>query len=134
MAPVLAMILLTLIVWVYMFARRVPFIQSLDFSPNDLTPAKLAELAPPEVANPSDNFKNLFEIPVLFYVLCTFLHMTQQVDSLYVTVAWIFVGFRYLHSLMHCTKNIVTVRFILYLLSCLALWFMFLRAALNFAL
>jgi hypothetical protein len=34
-----------------------------------LTPAKLAELSPPAVANPSDNLKNLFELPVIFYAL-----------------------------------------------------------------
>lgn len=131
-APVMAMILLTLLVWLYLFARRVPFITSLDIPADELTAAKLAELSPPEVVNPSDNLKNLFEIPTLFYVLCITLYVTQQVDSIYLGAAWIFVAFRYLHSLMHCTRNIVTVRFVLYLLSCLALWFMFLRAGLNF--
>ena len=42
--------------------------------------------------------------------------------------AWVFVGFRVLHSVMHCTLNIVNVRFALYLVAALALWFMLLRS------
>ena len=41
-----------------------------------------------------------------------------------------FLAFRVLHSAMHCTLNIVNVRFALYLVAALALWFMALRAAL----
>ena len=45
--------------------------------------------------------------------------------------AWVFVAFRALHSLMHCTANIIIVRFWLYALSTLALWFMLGRAAVG---
>src|SRR5215510_5045209 len=97
LGPVYAMFFVTFVVWVYMYARRIPFIQSLD--PDvALTPARLAELSPPAVANPSDNLKNLFEIPVIFYTLALALLATRQVDALYVGAAWIFVAFRALHS------------------------------------
>ena len=43
--------------------------------------------------------------------------------------AWIFAAFRIVHSAVHCTINIVMVRFWLYLISALALWFMMARAA-----
>jgi len=39
--------------------------------------------------------------------------------------------FRYLHSAMHCTKNIVIVRFWLYFTATAAFFYMFFRAALN---
>jgi hypothetical protein len=39
------------------------------------------------VSNPSDNLKNLFEIPVLFYALALYLFITNQVDVAYVTAA-----------------------------------------------
>ena len=42
--------------------------------------------------------------------------------------AWAFFVFRCLHSLMHCTVNIVIVRFVLYLGSCIALFIMVSRA------
>jgi len=130
-SPMMAMMFLTFVVWVYMYARRIPFIKTLDLPSGELTPAALAELSPPSVANPSDNLKNLFEVPVLFYALCLYLYATNQVDTLYVAAAWIFVGFRYLHSAMHCTKNIVIVRFGLYFVASAAFFFMFFRAAIN---
>ena len=129
--PVFAMIALTFLVWTYMYSRRIPFIQSLD--PGiALTPAKLAELSPPAVANPSDNLKNLFEIPVLFYALALYLFATSQVDAVYVGAAWAFALFRALHSAVHCTVNVILVRFALYSVSSLALWFIAARAALHY--
>ena len=131
LAPMFAQMLLTLLVWAYMYARRLPFILSLDIDANALTPAELARLSPPAVSNPSDNLKNLFELPVLFYALVLYLHFSGLADSGYVLAAWAFVGFRALHSLMHSTVNIVVVRFGLYLLSALGLWYMLVRAALQ---
>ena len=130
-APFFAQMLLTLVVWVYMYARRIPFIMKLQLKPEQLTPAELARLSPPAVSNPSDNLKNLFEIPTLFYALALYLFVTQHVDGVYMAAAWVFVGFRVLHSLMHCTLNIIIVRFWLYAISTLALWFMVGRAALG---
>ena len=130
-APFFAQMLLTLVVWVYMYARRIPFIMSLKPQPEQLTPAELARLSPPAVSNPSDNLKNLFEIPTLFYALVLYLFVTQRVDGIYVGAAWAFVAFRVLHSAMHCTANIVIVRFWLYAISTLAVWLMLGRAALG---
>jgi hypothetical protein len=130
LGPVFAMFLLTFAVWVYLYARRIPFIRSLD--PGIvLTPARLAELSPPAVANPSDNLKNLFEIPVIFYALALVLFATGQVDAVYVAAAWVFVVFRALHSAVHCTVNVIMVRFTVYAISSLAVWFMVARAALH---
>jgi hypothetical protein len=130
--PVFATVLLTFVVWVYMYIRRIRFINGNDISPADLAvPGALAELSPPEVSNPSDNFKNLFEVPVLFYVLALYLYVTSQVDGTHLAAAWIFVGFRVLHSAIHCTVNIVMLRFYLYLISTLAVWFIAARAVLH---
>ena len=129
--PFFATMLLTFVVWVYMYARRIPFIRSSGLTPGELSaPGRLAAISPAEVSNPSDNLKNLFEIPVLFYALALYLYVTQQVDALYVAAAWIFVVFRVLHSAVHCTVNIVILRFWLYFASTAAVWFMLFRAAL----
>jgi hypothetical protein len=128
--PVFAMIFVTFVVWVTMYARRIPFVQTLDPS-IALTPARLAELSPPAVANPSDNLKNLFEIPVIFYTLALVLFVSGQVDAVYVAAAWIFAVFRALHSAVHCTVNVIMVRFALYSVSTLAVWFIAARAAIH---
>ena len=130
-APFFTMILLTLVVWVYMYARRIPFIRGSGLRDDQLTPLELARVSPPAVANPSDNLKNLFETPTIFYALALYLHVTQSVDSVYVAAAWVFVGFRALHSLVHCTFNLILLRFSLYAISTAALWFVAVRAALQ---
>ena len=130
--PLFVMMGLTILVWVFMFAKRIPFLNSVDIEPNALTPARLAEISPPAVANPSDNLKNLFEMPVLFYALALYLHAVGQVDNVHLIAAWAFVAFRAAHSAIHCTVNAVMARFAVYALSCLALFFMVGRAAIEF--
>jgi hypothetical protein len=132
-SPFFATIFLTLVVWVYMYIRRIAFITSNKISQKELAiPGKLAQFSPASVSNPSDNFKNLFEMPVLFYVLILYLFVTKQVDTVYINAAWIFVVFRTLHSMVHCTFNLVILRFYLYLFSTLSLWFIAIRAFLYF--
>jgi len=130
-APLLAVMLLTMIVWFYMYAKRIPLIQKSKIDPNKLTAAELARISPPSVSNPSDNLKNLFELPTLFYGVVLYLFIVNKVDETYLSAAWIFAGFRVLHSAVHCTVNIVLLRFWLYCISALALWFMVVRAAWN---
>ncbi len=130
-SPFFATVFLTLIVWVYMYIRRISFITSTKLSQKELSvPGTLAQISPPNVSNPSDNLKNLFEIPIIFYALVLYLFITNQVDAVYVNAAWIFVVFRALHSAVHCTFNLIILRFYLYLFSTLAVWFIAIRAAL----
>ncbi len=129
--PFFATMFLTLLVWVHMYIRRISFITSNKFGSKELAvPGALAQLSPPGVANPSDNLKNLFEIPVLFYALALYLFVTNQVDAVYVNAAWVFVVFRVLHSAVHCTFNLIMLRFYLYLFATIAVWFIAIRAAL----
>jgi hypothetical protein len=130
-APFFVVIFLTMIVWFYMYARRIPFIQSNNLTPEQLAPTQFARISPPDVSNPSDNLKNLFEVPTLFYVVVLYLYVTRQVDATYVVAAWVFVAFRILHSAVHSTVNIIILRFWLYAASTLTLWFMVIRAGLS---
>lgn len=131
LVPFFATMTLTFVVWIYMFGKRIPFIQSSGLTPEDLaTPGRLLEVQPAEVSNPSDNLKNLFEMPVLFYGVVLALFAAGWVDAFYVACAWTFFAFRCLHSLVHCTFNHVMLRFSLYLVSCLALAAMVLRVLL----
>ncbi len=130
-SPMLSLMLLTMIVWLFMYAKRIPFINSLELTPNEITPEALARLSPPSVSNPSDNLKNLFEVPVMFYGLVVYLYVTAQVDPIYLWAAWGFVLLRALHSAVHCTVNIVMLRFVLYALSCVCVFFILIRAAIG---
>jgi hypothetical protein len=132
-SPFFASIFLTFLVWVYMYVRRISFINSSKIRSQDFAvPNTLAQISPANVSNPSDNFKNLFEIPVLFYALVLYLFVTKQVDAVYVSAAWVFVLFRVLHSAVYCTFNFIMLRFYLYLLATLAVWFIALRTVLTY--
>lgn len=129
--PFFTVILLTIIVWVFMYTRRISFIRKSNLSPGQLSPAEFARISPPSVSNPSDNLKNLFEIPTIFYALCLYLYVTNNVDTTFVTAAWVFAIFRIGHSAVHCTANIVMLRFFLYCISTISLWLIVVRSVLQ---
>jgi len=53
---------------------------------------------PTRAVNASDNLKNQFEIPVLFYVLCIFCFISG-ISSLALTLlAWVYVALRIFHA------------------------------------
>jgi hypothetical protein len=128
--PVMAMFLLTGLVWALMYARRIRYTLVNHIDPQSLaTPEFLNARIPVAINNPSNNLKNLFELPVIFYALCAFLLLTHRVDQAYLTCAWAFVALRFVHSVIHCTINIVNLRFAAYFLSSIALWVMVVRMA-----
>ncbi|MBY0270661.1 MAG: MAPEG family protein [Burkholderiales bacterium] len=127
--PFIATMLLTLVVWLYMYGRRLRFIFSSGLDPKQMTPLELARLSPPQVSTPSDNLKNLLELPTIFYAVVLHIYVTHQVDAAFVGAAWGFFLFRALHSVVHCTFNFIPLRFVLYVISACALWFMVLKAA-----
>jgi len=130
--PFVGMLFLTFTVWVVMYIRRINFLVTNKINAQRLTtPERSAQIIPEEISYPAYNLKNLFELPVVFYALCLYLFATGNVDSVNVTAAWVFFGFRVVHSLIHCTKNVVMLRFHAYLISSVALWFMVVRAALD---
>ncbi len=132
-APFLALFLLTFVVWVLMYIKRLTFLLGNNIHPQRLTtPEKVAEVLPDKVTYPAHNLRNLFELPVVFYALCLYLYVTGTVDVLYLIGAWLFVVLRAVHSAIHCTQNIVILRFAAYMAGAIVLWLMVLRAALAF--
>ena len=78
-----------------------------------------------------DNFRNLFELPMMFYVAVLTLYVTQLVVLPQLVLAWIYVAARYAHSGIHCTSNVVMNRFYAFLTSCLALLCMWILLAVQ---
>ena len=130
--PMLATMTLTAIVWFYMYARRIPAMRRAGVRVQTYTtPDTVAEYLPDEVNYSANNLKNLFEVPILFYGLCLYLFVSGNVDTGYVIAAWLFFLFRLFHSIVHCTRNIVMLRFYLYSGAAVALWFMLGRALIG---
>ena len=116
--PFFGMMLLTLIVWLVMYARRIHFMLTHGIHAERLTtPERVAELIPEPVAGAANNLKNLFELPILFYALCIYLYVTASADAVDVGLGWAFVVLRALHSIVHCGPNIVMLRFAMYAAS-----------------
>jgi hypothetical protein len=85
---------------------------------------------PDDLALPNRNLINLLEVPLLFYVACLGLYVTHQVRLGCLRLAWVYVGLRVVHSLIHLTTNNVRQRLMAFALSnfaLVALWIWFLR-------
>jgi hypothetical protein len=118
--PCSAMVALTAAVWIKMYADRLGEMRARRIDPQALAAARAtAELERPQAA---ENFRNLFEVPVLFYVLCIALVLNGGSTRGFVAAAWSYVGLRALHSLIHVTYNRVTHRFLVYVASTLLLF------------
>ena len=119
--PVFAMAVLTLLVWLRMFQTRVGEMKRRRIHPQSVAQsAQMAQMV--EDSRAADNFRNLFELPVLFYA-AMLLSIHAGIESTAMLVlAWVFVALRALHSYIHCTYNRVMDRFKAYVLSGFMLW------------
>ena len=119
--PVLVMMALTFAVWLRMFVVRVAQIKRDRIRPQALaTSGQIATLLTDSQA--ADNFRNLFELPVLFYAAVLIAAQAGQVGLATLTFAWLFVALRIVHSAIHCTYNKVMHRFRAYFAGGVALW------------
>lgn len=87
---------------------------------------------PPKMRAVSRNLANLFEIPVLFYVVIILYYSMNVVTKEAIILAWAYVGFRYLHSLVHLTFNHIMVRFTFFILSNVALMILWLSLFIKY--
>jgi hypothetical protein len=129
--PAFALVALTFVVWVRMYHVRIREMRRLRIHPQSV--ASSAQAAGRFVdTRASDNLRNLFELPVLFYAAVLVAHATGTTDATLLALAWSFVALRVVHSLVHCGYNRVMHRFGAYVAGRLVLWAMW--AVLAFAL
>ena len=104
-----------------MFQTRVGEMKRRRIHPQSVAQsAQMAQMV--EDSRAADNFRNLFELPVLFYA-AMLLSLQAGIDSVAMqALAWAFVALRFLHSYIHCTYNRVMDRFKAYVLSGFVLW------------
>jgi hypothetical protein len=112
-------------VWIRLYVERIGEMRARRIRPQVLASAREVTQALQNV-NAADNFRNLFEVPVLFYVLCISLAVTQLVTLPDIWAAWGFVALRAAHSLVHLTYNRVMHRFMVYAASTVLVFIMWL--------
>jgi hypothetical protein len=66
--------------------------------------------APEYLLTSRHHYKNFFEIPILFYLLCLVLYMIDDVSAINLWIAWLFVLFKGIHSYIRITSNYVPYR------------------------
>ena len=125
--PVLALIVWTFVMWAWMYATRIPAIQSSDIDMDELSRTGAPLEMPPEVARVADNYNHLHEQPTLFYALALSAAMLGAVDTGQVALAWAYVGLRIIHSLIQATKNPIFIRFIVFAITSIVLLILLLR-------
>lgn len=128
--PLVAMVFLTIVVAIVMYRRRVNFMKSQRIHPQKVQSRK-GGLEHFVDTRASDNYMNLFELPVLFYVAILTIMLTNNSSHLMLALAWAFVAFRVAHSIIHCTYNTVTHRFTAFMLSFITLFAMWILLASN---
>jgi hypothetical protein len=112
-APAFAMVGLTFVVWWRMFFSRVAQMKRERIHPQAVATSAQAAAKLTD-SRAADNFRNLFELPVLFYAALVVAALTGQVTPATLVLAWIFVALRIAHSTIHCTYNKVMHRFYAY--------------------
>lgn len=123
----IAQVLLTFIVWGVLFYRRVDELSRRRIHPQKIATSTQSSAVMEDI-RASDNFKHLFEMPVLFYFLCAVAIATNSTSLALAVLAWLYVGLRYLHSYIQCGNNKVMTRFYVFMassLTLLAMWVIF---------
>jgi hypothetical protein len=128
--PVLALIAWTFVMWVWLYATRIPALRvaKVDLVAVSRMGAQL-EL-PPEVSRVADNYNHLHEQPTVFYALALAGQLANAVDGISVALAWSYVGLRVIHSFVQATRNVIIVRFFVFAAASLVLLLLLLRTVL----
>jgi hypothetical protein len=124
LTPVLALIVLTLVVWVWMYVTRIPAMRQARIAPQDARHPGSLNALPSSVRQVADNYNHLLEQPVIFYAIVFYIVLSGHSDLTHVGLAWTYVLLRLTHTLIQCTVNVVTARFIVFALSTLVLMIM----------
>ena len=132
LAPVIALVLWTFVMWTWMYATRIPAILQVRMRMDPTAPrgAQMNEL-PPQVRWKADNYNHLFEQPTLFYAVAITLAVLGDASMLAVGLAWAYVALRVVHSLWQALVNVIMIRFYLFAASSLVLFALSIKAALQ---
>lgn len=108
-AALFCLVLFTWLVGVFLLFARVQEIQKKGINPQAASTSVTMAIYLENV-QAADNFRNLFEVPVLFYTLGAVALATHHIPGWLVPGAWLFVALRVLHTGIHCTYNKVVHR------------------------
>jgi hypothetical protein len=125
--PVFIQVLLTFFVLIAMGHARNRSLKESGLTTSDAKVALGRNTWSDQALKVSNNYKNQFELPVLFYALAAFAIITRSVDYLMVVLAWVFVISRVIHAGVHIGPNVLRWRGLAFAVGAivlLAMWLM----------
>jgi len=121
LAPIVALVAWTFVVWAWMYATRLPAMRRMKIRLDSAAPRgeQMSQL-PAQVRWKADNYNHLMEMPTLFYAIGLVLALLSP-SAFDVGLAWTYVGLRVAHSVFQSLVNKIEVRFALFFLSSVVL-------------
>lgn len=119
--PTFALVLVIFAVWLTLVWQRLGHMKRTPPGAGDFASGDAAARYFEPVAMPADNLANLFEMPVLYFALVPLLIATRTAGDVQVTLAWVYVVLRGVHSIVHIGPRKVPLRFLAYFASCAVL-------------
>ncbi|MET3665438.1 MAPEG family protein [Caulobacter sp. 1776] len=116
-APVMALVAWSLVIWLWMYIQRIPAMQKAGVKPQDARFPGSLDILPATARQAADNYNHLMEQPTIFYAAALAIAVAGHADPLAVHFAWVYVGVRVLHSLLQVSINLVPLRFLLFVIS-----------------
>lgn len=131
LGPVIALVAWTLVMFVWMYATRIPAMRRAGALENRVGkgPGHLDAVLPARTQWKAHNYNHLMEQPTLFYAVVLMLAVMDDRDPTTLGFAWAFVGLRMLHSIVQSTVNVVRYRTILFALASGCLFLLTIRLA-----
>ena len=126
-APVLALVGWTFVMWFWMYATRIPAMQQANVDMAELSRTGAPLTLPAKVSRVADNYNHLHEQPTIFYALALTAQLVGAADTTSIALAWGYVAARIVHSLVQATKNVIPVRFAVFAVASLLLMALFAR-------
>lgn len=120
-APVLALIAWTFVMWLWLYAARIPAMRKHQVNLEDVRQGRPTNSLPPEVTRVADNYNHLHEQPTVFYALALAAQLAGATDLVSLHLAWGYVAIRVVHSLFQATLNVIPIRFLIFTIGSLVL-------------
>lgn len=136
LGPVAALALWSMVMWVWMYATRIPAMQGKVDARTlvGTTGRRLDDILPPEVQWKAHNYNHLMEQPTVFYAVALALAIGGMGDGINARIAWAYALLRIVHSLIQATVNRVMWRFVVFALASFALMALCIQAFRGFVL
>lgn len=125
LAPVVALVAWSLVMWIWMYVTRIPAVQAAKMKLDPTVPrGQQMSTLPPQVRWKADNYTHLMEQPTIFYALALALAVLGEGGGVNLMLAWAYVILRVVHSLVQALLNKIEVRFLVFVLSNIPLFWL----------